>query len=432
MSTTAYTRQYPNTFTSSGTTVLQGFKNDDAEIRRILSLLDAMTGGGNIEESGGGGGGGSSVNRNSIINAEVTPTGLLDCFITDEKNTVGIRAETPIILSFASGFAGKTPRDFITTINETNPKAWQNLPYTTTVYLYAEYNVSTRIVSFNFTTFEDTYAYLEPANPKAGQCWYDMKAQQMKLFDGQVWQNTRRIFFAKAVIEATGTVTLKPYSIVSRPRAAELSELLKTNPEILYTLKSRMINADTAEVSTKLTAKNIEGETITTKGAITTNTSVNAKNINATDIVSKTAHADVVTGLTVNATGVFAAKDATVDKLEVTKEELKADKGATIKGTLNAADVTAKTLEVSTASNLHGMTTMDDASATSIEAASLKVTSAATTNSLTVGQNASIAGDLEVKGKINCLDIPTCRIPYSDEIDRYNSTCNIYIAEYTE
>ena len=121
-----------------------------------------------------------------------------------------------------------------------------------------------------------------------------------------------------------------------------------------------------------------------------------------------------------------------MDKLEVTKEELKADKGATIKGTLNAADVTAKTLEVSTASNLHGMTTMDDASATSIEAASLNVTSAATTNSLTVGQNASIAGDLEVKGKINCLDIPTCRIPYSDEIDRYNSTCNIYIAEYAE
>ena len=137
MSTTAYTRQYPNTFTSSGTTVLQGFKNDDAEIRRILSLLDAMTGGGNIEESGGGGGGGSSVNRNSIINAEVTPTGLLDCFTPDEKNTVGIRAETPIILSFASGFAGKTPRDFITTVNETNPKAWQNLTYTSTVYLYA-------------------------------------------------------------------------------------------------------------------------------------------------------------------------------------------------------------------------------------------------------------------------------------------------------
>ena len=429
MSTTAYTRQYPNTFTSSGTTVLQGFKNDDAEIRRILSLLDAMTGGGNIEESGGGG---SSVNRNSIINAEVTPTGLLDCFDTSEKNTVGIRAETPIILSFASGFAGKTPRDFITTINETNPKAWQNLPYTTTVYLYAEYNVSTRIVSFGFTTFEDTYSYNEPANPKAAQCWYDMKAQQMKLFDGQVWQNTRRIFFAKATTEATGTVTLKPYSIVSRVRSTELSELLKTNPEILYTLKSRMINADTAEVSTKLTAKTIEGETITTKGAITTNTSVNAKNINATDIVSKTAHADVITGLTVNATGVFVANDATVDKLEVTKEEFKADKGATVKGTLNADTLTAKTLNVTESSTLKGTTKMDSAETSSLKTSSLNVTSAATTNSLNVGQDAEITGDLLVKGKIKCHDIPISHIPYSDEIDRYSDNCNIYIAEYTE
>ncbi|WP_028129092.1 hypothetical protein [Selenomonas sp. AE3005] len=432
MSTTAYTRQYPNTFTSSGTTVLQGFKNDDAEIRRILSLLDAMTGGGNIEESGGGGGGGSSVNRNSIINAEVTPTGLLDCFITDEKNTVGIHAETPIILSFASGFAGKTPRDFITVINETNPKAWQNLPYTETVYLYAEYNVSTRIVSFNFTTFEDTYSYVEPAAPKAGQCWYDMKAQQMKLFDGQVWQNTRRIFFAQAMTNGAGTVTIKPYSIVSRPRAAELSELLKTNPEILYTLKSRMINADTADVARKLTAKAIEGESIFAKSSVTAEESVNTKKVDTTDIVSKTARADTITGLTVNASGLNAGF-AAVERLEVTKEELTADKGATIRGTLNAADLKAKTFEVESSSNLHGTTMMNDASAASLETASLKVTDTTQVSSLNVAKDTEIKGDLLVSGKIRCSDIPVCRIPYADEIDRYHDTnCNIYISEYDE
>lgn len=406
MAANAYTRQYPNSFQPDGTTVLDGFKNDDAEIRRILSLLDAMTSGGNTEENSGGGGG-SAVNRNSIINAAISHNGYLDCFIAqgEYSNQIGIRAENPIILSFASGFAGKVPRDYVTVINETNQRAWQNLPNASTVYLYAEYNVSTRLVSFGYTTTEDCYSYQAPQNPKAGDCWYDMSSQNMKCFDGQVWQNVRRIFFAQATVDSKGNATIaNPYPAVSRVRIAELTALIQSTPKILADIVSNKVSASALQTHTLST------DTVNAAGNITTKKVVSARDIVATENVS----ANDVTVKSSLQTPVIVADKATLSAVNakgvtITDKALEAKAGAVVGGTLTAGQVIADS------ANIKGTTTMDKATVSTLNA-----TSSAVVKSL------SVTEDLTVEGRVTCKNITTNRIPYEDEVAN-NANCNICI-----
>ena len=308
-----------------------------------------------------------------------------------------------MILSFASGFAGKVPRDYITVIDETNTRAWQNLPSSSTVYLYVEYNVSTKQLSFGYTQNQDTYSYNEPAAKKAGDCWYDMKSQNMKVFDGQVWQVTRRIFFAMAKVSSDGFVTVTPYTVVSRVRIAELTELIKTNPEVLNELYSRSVTASDLTALSKITTK-----TLNATSDITTNTWLRANDIS---VKSSIAAPDINASKTITAPSVTATTSstlaaATAKALTVTDTPLEAKAGATITGALTS----------NTSANLKGTTTLATATASSLTATNASITNKATVNALDVNK------DLVVSGKIVCHNIPTNRIPYEDEVQDGDGT----------
>ena len=211
-----YTRQYPQTITADGTDIQTGFENDDSELKRIYGLLDSV---GVISLAG--------TKRQSVLYAS-TLNGEPNFLSASGLNVSLDGSTTNVLLAFAYGFDDKGAVDYINKISTLTSNAW-TLPSNSTVYLYIDRDISTGLISYNYSSLEDLY---QKATPTAtlDQHWYDTNECKMKRYNGSTWEVKQRVFVAKAVTDTiTATLTI-------------------------YPLKTRIsVNADTALVASSVT-----------------------------------------------------------------------------------------------------------------------------------------------------------------------------------
>lgn len=235
-----YSRLYPQTITADGTDIQTGFENDDSELKRIYGLLDNI---GAISLAG--------TKRQSVLYAS-TLNGAPNFVSASGLNVSLDGSAINVLLAFAYGFDDKGAVDYINKISTLISNAW-TLPSNSTVYLYIDRDISTGLISYNYSSLEDLY---QKATPTAvlDQHWYDLNECKMKRYNGSAWEVKQRIFVAKAVTTADAT-TLTTY-----PLCAKVPQSLNINGNVTGNVTGNVSGSAgscTGNSATATTANNI-------------------------------------------------------------------------------------------------------------------------------------------------------------------------------
>ncbi len=172
-----YTRKYPNSLVAGGTTVAQGFANDDKEIKNIYDILSkkADDAGNPVKDSIGGFL--PSNHYQSVLTCGYDSGGYPNYLFADTgARTIGYGAQDrPLVLNFAYGINNDgTVKSFTKALMTTNAVAWSLIPWTPgTHYLYVDYLEATDQLRFGTAELPCLVSYAEPANPVVGQHYFN-------------------------------------------------------------------------------------------------------------------------------------------------------------------------------------------------------------------------------------------------------------------
>ena len=172
-----YTRKYPNNLAIGGTTVFQGFQNDDLEIKNIYDILSKKADGADNPVKDSVGGFLPSNHYQSVLTCSYDSVGYPNfLFANANSRTVGYNAQDrPLVLNFAYGLnSDGTVKSFTKALMTTNAVAWSLIPWTPgTHYLYVDYLEATDQLRFGTAELPCLVSYAEPANPVVGQHYFN-------------------------------------------------------------------------------------------------------------------------------------------------------------------------------------------------------------------------------------------------------------------
>ena len=194
----AYKEKHPLDITPQGDTVQDSIKKNRAEILEVAKAVE-------LKASGGGNTGGG-VLRNRVLNGKVGNSEW--AFLIGDNLSVMIDgSQTPVLLSFASGYDDNGSVDYVSTI--TNKTSAWNLPARSTSYLYIERSASGAL-SYGSTTIEPVR---QASAPKAemDKMHYNTVADKMYLYNGVQWKSVLRIVVAIVVTDSTSVKSIKYY-----------------------------------------------------------------------------------------------------------------------------------------------------------------------------------------------------------------------------
>jgi hypothetical protein len=245
----AYTRQYPNSITPNGSTVRDCLENDDKELKRMLDMLSNV---GGLQLSG--------TKRQCILYGSTDSSGNPN-FLTASGLKISIDGSSvPIILSLANGFSTSSGTvDTLSAITSAVTDAW-TVPASGTYYLYIDKDISTGLLSYGYTAFEDTYSKAAPSSPTLDQCYFNTNDMKMYHYNGTSWEQKLRVFVGKAVSD-TSTVTVTHYHLVSR---------IPIENEVNVSTLAKAINLD--DIYAKLASPALTGTPTAPTAAAGTNT----------------------------------------------------------------------------------------------------------------------------------------------------------------
>lgn len=128
-----------------------------------------------------------------------------------QVNTKNINATTPLILTYGNGFNEHGQNDCVKLI--TSQITWSTLTASTTLYLYIDYNISTKGITPGFTTLVPKYSYIKPSSPSSGQYWYPMDHRcSGEYYNGSSWVPVIRIFVGEVVTDASSVAIVRSYA----------------------------------------------------------------------------------------------------------------------------------------------------------------------------------------------------------------------------
>ena len=188
----AYKEKHPLDITPQGDTVQDSIKKNRAEILEVAKAVE-------LKASGG-------VLRNRVLNGKVGNSEW--AFLIGDNLSVMIDgSQTPVLLSFASGYDDNGSVDYVSTI--TNKTSAWNLPARSTSYLYIERSASGAL-SYGSTTIEPVR---QASAPKAemDKMHYNTVADKMYLYNGVQWKSVLRIVVAIVVTDSTSIKSIKYY-----------------------------------------------------------------------------------------------------------------------------------------------------------------------------------------------------------------------------
>lgn len=194
----AYKEKHPLDITPQGDTVQDSIQKNRAEILEVAKAVE-------LKASGGGNTGGG-VLRNRVLNGKVGNSEW--AFLIGDNLSVMIDgSQTPVLLSFASGYDDNGSVDYVSTI--TNKTSAWNLPARSTSYLYIERSASGAL-SYGSTTIEPVR---QASAPKAemDKMHYNTVADKMYLYNGVQWKSVLRIVVAIVVTDSTSVKSIKYY-----------------------------------------------------------------------------------------------------------------------------------------------------------------------------------------------------------------------------
>lgn len=194
----AYKEKHPLDITPQGDTVQDSIQKNRAEILEVAKTVE-------LKASGGGNTGGG-VLRNRVLNGKVGNSEW--AFLIGDNLSVMIDgSQTPVLLSFASGYDDNGSVDYVSTI--TNKTSAWNLPARSTSYLYIERSASGAL-SYGSTTIEPVR---QASAPKAemDKMHYNTVADKMYLYNGVQWKSVLRIVVAIVVTDSTSIKSIKYY-----------------------------------------------------------------------------------------------------------------------------------------------------------------------------------------------------------------------------
>ena len=233
----AYTRQYPNNIAPNGTSIKDGFKNDDNEIKRIYSILDTKGSSSNSAQTLSHG------DRQRILSAA-------DTYITASNTTRGadvfpvagiLAEEVPMKISFAAGYTedGNTPIEHVELITADKEAAWvldtprHSFFDSVTNYLYIKRDRLSGLLSYGVAREREQYGTSFPSAAKANQFFFNTAKMKMYTWTANTWEEVQVVFVADITLEYIGGDAIYKFNVTQRGSASPLTyeSLLRTNGE---------------------------------------------------------------------------------------------------------------------------------------------------------------------------------------------------------
>ena len=117
-------------------------------------------------------------------------------------------------IAFAYGYGSSGPVDFYTSLtNSQNPvPGWDSLPASSTVYLYADRNVSTGVISYGYTTLAPVYNLNGGISVANGQHTYVANDGVMFVGNGSTKTPVQRVFMGEAVTGVSSVTSVTTYA----------------------------------------------------------------------------------------------------------------------------------------------------------------------------------------------------------------------------
>jgi hypothetical protein len=189
------TRRYPNNIVPKGTSIEQGFRNDDAELKDILHQLDEIR---------------ISIprkqyyilpKRNTILHGARHPDNTAAWLEVEDKKTISINTTTPLILTFAAGWSSEGPIDYSYVLNSSQDNTVINVQPKSgsgnhTGYIFLRYDPLS-----NTCALDDSPCALisskDRPEAKEGQYWYDTIQGKMHHYDAAGWQDVCAIYMGE-------------------------------------------------------------------------------------------------------------------------------------------------------------------------------------------------------------------------------------------
>lgn len=293
-------RKYPNNISKNGTTIKQGFINDDADIRNLYQLLDTKASKDDLKGYTPSKGNTPSPAPTPTpapseqSSSKAAPTGVynivLDChynangepdFLTYQSGSryVGINGEDttgdgsgakPVVINFADGFAHGRVTNYTETIATNNINVW--CPgLNTTQYLYVERQADGKL-SYGTSAYPCITSYGYPTNAQQDQHIYNPNTAHTYYYDGGSWRKCVRVFLGVAVTDKTGIISVSALPTASASTTRNVMVLEKDGRTVdLLNPKDTGRKADV--VAASLTASTIKADTITgsVRGDVTGN-----------------------------------------------------------------------------------------------------------------------------------------------------------------
>lgn len=127
------------------------------------------------------------------------------------ENHVTVTLLSPFVASIACGIEERGERNLSSVVSlDATPAAW-NLdhgggPRTTyTRYLWIERNFDDTTTSYGYSLLQPVSSQTAPVGPATDQHWFDRLNNQMKRWDGAVWEDVYRLFVSVFVFNGPGT-----------------------------------------------------------------------------------------------------------------------------------------------------------------------------------------------------------------------------------
>lgn len=150
-------------------------------------------------------------NRNVVIQGNVDSSGNAALFEAGTGLACQLNATAiPAIFAFMNGNSSPTgAQDIIDGIAADDATFWDNLPTSSTVYLYVD-RTSGGVLSGGYTTVAPVTQGNEPSH-SAGKHWVDSNKGQVWSSDGSTWTQRYRIFVGTATTDGSAVTAVSVY-----------------------------------------------------------------------------------------------------------------------------------------------------------------------------------------------------------------------------
>lgn len=149
--------------------------------------------------------------RQTVLNGSVDANGFPNALSAGTGLSATLSAATtPMLIAFAAGFDAYGCVDY--TAQVTANQTISGLTASSTLYLYADRNVTTGAITFGFYAALTTYSYKAPTSPATNATWFDLSTFTFKQYNGTAWNALQRVLLGEATTNGSAVTGIITYA----------------------------------------------------------------------------------------------------------------------------------------------------------------------------------------------------------------------------